>query len=182
MSRVIVVVALLLGASACETTSAGRKGAFRFTGDGVEAAFENWRKTAPRNDREIIDALEHDETLLIHVFRGTVQMRDARGSQSSPSVEDYMRKQCLLHPSSEGIAAQRNWDVILDADQMVAADKRYRTTTTFEILLHHEIIGHIAPRLRGVTGPAEEVEKIAVRAENEYRKAVGLPPVKWGLP
>lgn len=182
MLRAIVVVALLLGVSACETTSAGRRGAFRFTGDGVEAAFENWKKTAAPGDREVIDSLERDETLLIHVFRGKVQLSEARGSQSGYSIGGYMRQQCLLHPASEGIATRRNWDVVLDEEQMLAADKRYNTRTTFEVLLHHEIIGHIVPRLKGVSGSGTEVEKTATRAENEYRKAVGLPPVRWVRP
>lgn len=179
MLRAIVVVALLLGVSACETTSAGRRGAFRFTGDGVEAAFENWRKTAAPKDRAVIDSLERDETLLIHVFRGRVRWRDARGSQSSYSSDAYMRTQCLLHPASQGVVEERDWDIILDADQMMAADKRNKTMTTFEVLLHHEIIGHIVPRFRGVTGSRKELENSAVHEENEYRKEIGLPPVKW---
>jgi hypothetical protein len=179
--RRAVLFVLVASVCACETSRASRKGGFKFTGDGIEVAFNKWRATVPRRTRELIDAIDGDETLLIHVFRGKVQ-GDHRGAQSAYASNEYMLSQCLMHPSSEGIPNKRNWDIIIDSTQMLEADERYHTVTTFDVLLHHEVIGHIVPHLEGRTGTREELEKLANRAENEYRKTAGLPLLPWGAP
>lgn len=113
-------------APACSATTAG---AFRVTGDGLEAALESWWAKTTDESRAAIDRLRLDRSTLIHILRGKVEQLRARGAASYLATDSAAQRQCLFHPVSKGIGDYRNWDVIYDlldrADgvpQAVAAD------------------------------------------------------------
>jgi hypothetical protein len=72
--RVLHVTAsalLILGCTSSHKT-------FSFGAPGLEHGFRQWKDTVHPNDREIIDQLERDESLVIHIINGQVTAQRSR--------------------------------------------------------------------------------------------------------
>jgi len=182
-STLVSLVVLFSVTAACGTLSAS---GLRFTGNGLVDAAQRWGKTAPARDREAIRRLKSDRTLLIHVIRGKIERGKSRGTAAYRASNPLAKRQCILHPPSDGIEPERNWDVVYDEELQVSMERELRLASPLEALLHHELLGHIALILyqgQKVTNVGDDAwwqaEDEAIRRENEYREAAHLPLVPW---
>jgi hypothetical protein len=177
--RIALVFLALSGmCQACSTPHSG----FRFTGDGTEAVFQNWRKQASPQTREAIDALNTDDKVLIHIIRGKIEGEVSRGTSAQLAADPISKRACLMHPAPNGIKPHADWDIIWDEELQKRMEKKLKLQSPIEALLQHEILGHVIPAINDplkARKRTNENEDYAIQRENEYRQHVGLPLVPW---
>ena len=183
----LIVTGLACGTcGGCATTQLT---SIRPTGEVLEAGAQSWRNKARPEDQVVIDDLAGRKDLMFHIIMGSLAGEAARGSASSPAASDFAKRFCLLHPKIAGIRPERDWDIIYDPKQSAEFAKTTGIPNPVEVLLHHEVFGHILPVLRDPnllkTIPKderlrEENERAAVEEENRYRRHLGLPEVTPG--
>ena len=177
------LVGLVMLGLACVTDGAS---GFWISGKRLQGAVDNWERLSPPATRETIRKLKRDRTSLVHIKEGKIDNPDSRGAASTVAMGDPIELGCDTHPDSSNIDGRRNWDVIYDRRLQEAKEQELKLPSPVEALLHHEIIGHIVPALedpkiideaRKSKARREQLEEEARQRENEYRSAVGLPPV-----
>lgn len=165
-----------------------REGPFDIVGDGMYDAFRRWRESLVETDRVVFEQLiRPKEPLLIHLFLATGRLPDnSRGGMSGPASSGRMKQICDAHPMIGEFAPKRNWDVAYDPERTKWFEETHRIPSPPEVVLHHEIFGHVLPGLMDLnivfTLAKDErykdtYECRALCVENRYRKKVGLPEV-----
>jgi len=104
---------------------------------------------------------------------------------------DLAKRVCLVHLKDPGIPWKRVWHVAYDPERTQEFEDKYGIPTPVEVILHHEILGHVLfwlthPELleeylkagRALDDPTEPG---ALAKENQYRKRNGHPvvPEEW---
>ena len=110
-STLVPLVVLVIVTPACGTIHAS---GLRFTGNDLADSARRWEETAPARARETIQRLKSDRTVLVHVIRGKVERGKSRGTAAYRASNPLAKQQCILHPPSDGIEPERDWDVIPD--------------------------------------------------------------------
>jgi hypothetical protein len=169
----VAACALLFGCTSSHKT-------FHFGAPELENGFNEWKRSVHLNDLAMIERLERDDTVIIHIINGQVSAQRTRGALSQHHRGDVAQRQCPLHPASSTVAVDSNWDVIYDHRAAAQIDREAGYHTPFSVILHHEVLGHIVPMLSmpsWAKEPRDVVETYAVQKENEYRQRLGLPLV-----
>lgn len=167
-------------------------GSFHIIGDGMYEAFKNWRESLREKDRDVLEKFLWQKDLLIHVFRATGRLSplESRGGASAPASSKRIKKVCDFHPIYGDVPWKLSWDVAYDPELTKWFEEKYGIPTPPEVVLHHEIFGHVIPCLRDPklirevemnSGLEMEDECGALPVENQYRKQIGLREVPPSL-
>ena len=165
-----------------------REGHFVIAGDGMHDSFNRWWDSLGDSDRAVFDQLMHlKEPLLIHTFLATGRLpRISRGGASAPASAEDMKMICDFHPVIGELSPKRNWDVAYDPDRTKAFEETHGIASPPEVVLHHEIFGHLIPGLNDLNivfmivpdaRYKDDGECKALWVENRYRSQMGLPEV-----
>ena len=169
-------------------------GSFHIAGEGMYEGFQRWLATVTSDDRAAIDELIGRKELLIHVFLAVGRLPQAsRGGMSGFASGEEMTGLCDFHPIVGEFSTERNWDVIYDPELTKKFEEDHGIPTPPEVILQHEIFGHVLPVLRnpGLLDALRDDEQLkdanereAFDIENRYRKRLGLrevPPELQGF-
>jgi hypothetical protein len=165
-----------------------REGPFDIVGDGMYDAFKRWRDSLVDADRVVFEQLMRSkEPLLIHVFLATGRLGDdSRGGASAPASDKEMKRICDIHPMIGNFAPKRNGDIACDPERTKWFEETHGIPSPPEVVLHHEIFGHVLPRMGDpnivfmLTSDARHKDTPECRAlcvENRYRRQLRLPEV-----
>ena len=180
----VLAIVAVLACGTCGGCATAQSGSIWPTGQELEDGAKRWRKTARPEDQAVIDELIASHDLTIHLIVGNLAGFDTRGGASSLASDDFWNKTCFLHPKRDGVPPGRDWHVIYDPVARKEAEKRFGIAHPVEVILHHEIFGHILPalrdprlieRVRNNPRLKKENERDAVEEENRYRRYLGLP-------
>lgn len=148
---------------------------FYFASPDLEAGYQQGKARAPPKHREALERLEQDDTVVVHVIKGHVDPGESRGGQTNFASSKEAKRHCIMHPMFNGIPPDRNFDVIFDEE---VAKQSSPQPNTVDVVLDHEIVGHIVQVLDDPTWrerSKEKAESDSRERENEYRQHNGMP-------
>ena len=162
-------------------------GSIRTTGDGMAEAVRRWRDQATPEERAVIDELMARKDLQIHVVLVVGRLSKAsRGGESMLASNSESGRLCIWHPKAQGVPPGRDWEVFYDPERAKEYEEKYGIPTPVEVVLQHEIFGHIVLLLKKPQ-PLQEgkidkkfldtSERQALDVENRYRQRFGLQEV-----
>lgn len=164
------------------------EGPFVIAGNGMHDSFKRWWDSLVGADRVVFDQLmKPKDPLLIHVFLATGRLgSDSRGGMSGTASSDRMKRVCDIHPMIDEFEPKRNWDVAYDPERTKWFEEAHGIPSPPEVVLHHEIFGHVLPRLGDLNivfmlvpdaRYKDTVECRALYVENRYREQMRLPEI-----
>lgn len=149
---------------------------------GLEKGFQDMYQNLSPEDRAVLDdEIMKRKDVLIHIIRGNLFTWESRGGSSTPhsGAEKDGRCSRSQHPDVKGVPKRRDWDLVYDEQRAEEESKESGILNPIDVVLYHEIFGHIVPILRNPKilddtrknkKRYDEFEDEARAIENRYRQ------------